>query len=242
MTIKTISPHTPVQYVMGQTKFCGLDLFVDENVFIPRPETETLVQAALEMIGSRVSGNGSRVTGNGVRILDLCTGSGCIAVSLASKLWTNGRPDCTIVACDISDGALMIAQQNALRHGVSDRIRFLRSDLFESVDGTFDLIVTNPPYVAGYEFVELQEEVLKEPRIALDGGSDGLAFYRRIIPQAAGRLRPEGYLVMEIGYDQADQIEAIIGDTENIALIEVRPDQYGIERVVVAKEFYTKNG
>lgn len=222
--VKTIEPYTPVQYVMGRTKFCGLEMLVDENVLIPRPETEVLVETALEIINER------RTANDEWRVLDLCTGSGNIAIAL-----TKNAPDCTIVASDISRDALNVAKRNAVLNGVEDRIEFLNSDLFNNITGKFDIIVSNPPYIARWEFAGLQKEVLKEPRIALDGGEDGLDFYRNITACCIANLNKNGFLIFEIGFGQKKEIVDIINKTGLFKVIEIRKDQNGIDRVIVAR-------
>ena len=221
-----VLPHTPIQYIMGTTKFCGINFLVDERVLIPRPETEMLVEVAEEFFYER------RKTKDERRILDLCTGSGCIAISLTKRL-----PDCKIVASDISDEALEVARWNADSKDGAGRIKFIKSDLFEYIDGKFDIIVSNPPYIARYEFYTLQKEVLEEPRIALDGGEDGLDFYARILRDAPYYLNDGGYLVMEMGYGQRRSIEKMINRTVGLQVVEVRKDYNGIDRVIIARRF-----
>lgn len=242
--MKTVTPHTPLQYILGTTKFCGLDFVVNESVMIPRPETEVLVETVKELAFSL------KGTARSLKILDLCTGSGNIAVSLANSLMarpcspstlseaeglTKGGLDCKIVASDISQEALDVAMLNADRHGASGRVEFIRSNLFDNINGQFDIIVSNPPYVARKEFTELQKEVLMEPRIALDGGDDGLDFYRMIISAAPTYLRRGGYLAMEIGYGQSYGVKEIIAEAGSLEFIETREDQYSIDRIVVAR-------
>jgi release factor glutamine methyltransferase len=219
-----VKPFTPLQYVLGKEKFFGLSFMVNEDVFIPRPETEILVQTVLETI------NESRITNDERRILDLCTGSGCIAISL-----TKNARKCRIFASDISEDALKIARDNARMNGVSEDISFIKSDLFKDIKGKFDIIASNPPYVAQHEFETLQKEVLKEPRIALDGGEDGLDFYRKIFEHAPAYLNNGGYIVAEIGYGQRDRIKDIIGGIKGFELIDVKEDQYSIDRVIKAR-------
>ncbi|MFA5085198.1 MAG: peptide chain release factor N(5)-glutamine methyltransferase [Candidatus Omnitrophota bacterium] len=222
--IKMVEPYTPLQYIMGKEKFFGFDFIVNEDVLIPRPETEVLVERALGII------NAVRCTQRAVRILDLCTGSGNIAISL-----TKNAPDCRMFASDISEKALEVARLNARLNGVSDNISFIKSDLFENVGGEFDIIVSNPPYIARYEFETLQKEVLKEPLLALDGGADGLNFYRRIFNAACGYLAHNGYCVMEIGFGQLPAIKNIIESAKGFKFIDAIVDQYGINRVIVAQ-------
>jgi len=225
--IKTIEPHTPLQYIIGKEKFFGLDFMVNEHVLIPRPETEILVETALHTIDA------IRNTQYAVRILDLCTGSGNIAISLMSL--TKNAADCRIVASDISERALEVARENARLNGVFNNITFIKSNLFKDIEGRFDLIISNPPYIARNEFDTLPKEVLKEPRSALDGGPDGLDFYRRIFFEAPRYLKHDGYCVVEIGFGQLSAIEDIIGSTKEFKLIEVKKDQYAIDRVIVAQ-------
>ena len=222
--IKTIEPYTPLQYIIGKEKFFGLDFIVNENVLIPRPETEVLVEIALNMIGAMRDNHCT------AQILDLCTGSGNVAISL-----TKNAPDCKIVASDISGDAIETAKDNARLNGVFEKITFTKSDLFQDVKGKFDLIVSNPPYIARHEFETLQKEVLKEPMLALDGGMDGLDFYRRIFGGASGHLTHGGYCIAEIGFGQLQAVKEIIERTKEFKLVETRVDQYGIDRVVVAQ-------
>lgn len=242
--MKTVEPNTPIQYIIGKTEFCGLDIRVDERVLIPRPETEALVQAVRELIASRYADCGD------LAILDLCTGSGNIAISLARGMstrsispginpepvegLTNSNGECTIVASDISPDALDLARVNAQANGAAGRIAFIESDLFGSIDSRFDIIVSNPPYIARHEFATLQPEVLQEPRIALDGGEDGLDYYRRILKGCEAHLKRGGCVAMEMGYGQRRRIAKMIDETGSLELIAVRPDRAGIERVIVA--------
>ncbi len=220
--IKTVEPYTPLQYIIGKEKFFGLDFIVNEYVLIPRPETEVLVQTALELIKATRNKRCS--------VLDLCTGSGNIAISL-----TKNAADCRIVASDISGDALETARENARLNGVFEKIIYTKSDLFSDIDGRFDLVVSNPPYIARHEFETLQKEVLKEPVLALDGGVDGLDFYRRIFKAAPGHLTHGGYCMVEIGFGQLPAIKEIIEETKEFKFIETKIDQYGIDRVVVTQ-------
>ena len=221
--MKTVAPFTPVQYIMGSTEFCGLDIKVNEDVLIPRPETEILVSVVTDLV------NNSQPTVRSKRILDLCAGSGNIAIALTKKL-----SDCKIVASDISEKALAIARENAESHQAGS-IEFIKSNLFYDLNGLFDIIVSNPPYISGPEFAELQEEVLKEPRIALYGGEDGLDFYRRIFGAAGKFLNDGGYVAVEIGYGQAGAIKDICENVEGFKVAEIKKDLSCINRVIVAK-------
>jgi release factor glutamine methyltransferase len=178
----------PVAYLLGEHEFWGLPFTVDPNVLVPRPDTETLIEVA-------------RARG-GQRVLDLCTGSGAIAIALAKEL-----PAAQIVATELSPEAAAIATKNAERNQVKDRVDIRVGDLFAPVAGErFDLIVSNPPYIATAVIATLSPEVRREPKLALDGGADGLAFYDRICAAAREYLVPGGALVVEHGFDQADAV------------------------------------
>lgn len=234
--MNAVAPHTPIQYIIGKAEFCGLDISVDGRVLIPRPETEMLVDAA-----ARSAGNLS-LTRSPVRILDLCTGSGNIAIALMVRLsspsilnkaeaLTKGLTNCTISASDISEDALEVARINAARNGLSARIDFVRSDLFSRLEGDFDIIVSNPPYIARSEFGTLPEEVLREPHIALDGGGDGMDFYRKIIPESRLHLNSGGHILMEVGYGQAWAVADML-DSNSYVEVGVEKDFNGIDRIV----------
>lgn len=229
--MKTVAAHTPIQYVMGKTEFCGLFFSVDERVLIPRPETEMLVEIACDL-AVRMSERGLAP-----EILDLCTGSGNIAVSLLSKIRSLTKPitNCKIIASDVSPEALEVARKNAIGNGIYKGIEFVESDLFGAIDGKFDIIASNPPYIARDEFPTLQEEVLKEPRIALDGGDDGFDFYRRIAEALPKHLKRGGLAVIEIGFGQSGTVEEIIGKSGSIKVTGIRKDHAGIDRVVIAE-------
>jgi len=222
--IKPIKPFTPVQYVMGHSEFHGMDFLVDERVLIPRPETEILVDVAIDII------NELQAASKKIRVLDLCTGSGNIAIALTKKIH-----DCKMVASDISDEALEVAKINAKRQDVSDRIEFIKSDLFADIKGKFDLIVSNPPYISKPEYSTLQKEVLMEPRVAFDGGDDGLDFYRKIIPESKKYLKKNGYIVFEIGFGQKKDICAIVEKDKDYKVTKVTIDHNEIDRIIAAK-------
>ncbi|NLL79228.1 MAG: peptide chain release factor N(5)-glutamine methyltransferase [Clostridiales bacterium] len=207
--------HIPLQYLTGVQEFMGLEFQVNENVLVPRQDTEVLVEEAVRFLH------------DGMRILDMCTGSGCILLSLLH--YSN---DCEGVGADISESALAVAKQNAERIGVSEAVRFVRSDLFSDVEGKFDMIISNPPYIRTDVIPTLMEEVREhEPMEALDGGDDGLFFYRRIIEEAPAYLNGGGQLFFEIGYDQADAVMILLASAgfKDIALVQ---DFAGNDRVV----------
>ena len=183
----------PVAYLLGEHEFWGLPLHVDASVLVPRPDTETVIEVARAVIADRAAP---------CRLLDLCTGSGAIALGLAKEL-----PAATVIATDISAEAVAIATKNAERNKLSDRITVRHGDLFAPVAGeTFDLIASNPPYIATAVLATLSAEVRREPVLALDGGADGLVFYDRICREAASYLVPGGALVVEHGFDQAETV------------------------------------
>lgn len=191
----------PLQYITHLQEFMGLNFYVDENVLIPQPDTEILVEQALEKIQS--------VEKQKIQILDLCTGSGAIAISIANQLQTIAQimqeKEYQIVATDISDQALEVAKKNATQKQV--QIQFLQSNIFSNLKGReFDVIVSNPPYIETRIIETLSKEVKQEPRIALDGGEDGLKFYREILENAKRYLKKDGYVLVEIGYDQGEKI------------------------------------
>ena len=223
--IRRRAERQPLQYLLGTQEFRGLEMAVTPDVLIPRPETELLVEATLQAV----------LDIRGPRVLDVGTGSGCIAVSLA-----RGRSDATVVAVDISAPALAVAWANALCHGVGDRIRFVQGDLLTafsvSPDGVFDVIVSNPPYVPAGELDELQPEVAwYEPRLALAAGTDGLDYHRRLLRGAPELLKGGGHLVLELGRGQADQVRRLSQQTGAFISLECRKDAAGIERVLVAR-------
>jgi release factor glutamine methyltransferase len=216
----------PTQYLTGKQEFWGLEFAVTSAVLIPRPETEHVVEAALARLGA------SR-TKESLRIVDVGTGSGCIAVALAKEL-----PRAALVATDISGDALAVAQENAVRHGVAERIEFLECNLLEAIAGQrgqFDLIVSNPPYVARSEESDLPRDVREhEPHSALFGGPSGTEIYAPLIAHAAELLHPGGWLVMEIGFGAEEQIRALLEPSHEWTAIEVTNDLAGIPRVVSA--------
>lgn len=192
IALKKRAEHVPLQYIVGETEFMGLKFKVNSNVLIPRQDTETLVEEALKVVKP------------GMRILDLCTGSGCIIISILHNV-----TDVEGYAIDISKQALNVAKENAKLNDVS--VMFERSDLFDNVTGTFDIIVSNPPYIRTEEIVKLMPEVQTfEPMEALDGKEDGLYFYREIVAKCKDYLNPDGRILFEIGYDQGEDVSALL--------------------------------
>lgn len=192
IALKKRAEHVPLQYIVGETEFMGLKFKVNSSVLIPRQDTETLVEEVLKEMKP------------GMQVLDLCTGSGCIIISIL-----HNAPGAVGAAIDISKQALNVAKENARQNGVS--VDFEQSDLFHNVVGTFDVIVSNPPYIPSAEVVKLMPEVGEfEPLEALDGKEDGLYFYREIIGSCRDYLKPEGRIFFEIGFDQAEAVSKML--------------------------------
>lgn len=212
----------PMAYILGRCEFWGLELEATPAVLIPRPETEQIVEEAL----ARFAG-----TGGPDRILDIGTGSGCLAVALAREF-----PRARVVATDVSRAALDVAARNARRHDVETRVAFVRGSLFAPVEGRFDLMVSNPPYVPDGDRAALQPETRDhEPALALFAGPDGLEVIRPMMARARPHLRPGGWLLFEFGFGQADAVGALIeatGPWDDVALV---PDLQGIPRTAVVR-------
>lgn len=219
--IEDRSEHTPLQHITGEQEFMGYSFLVNEHVLIPRQDTEVLVEEAMKVIRP------------GMRILDMCTGSGCILLSILKM----EKERCYIsdlegTGADISGDALKVAEKNRERLVVD--ATFLQSDLFENISGeeTYDVIVSNPPYIQTSVIEGLEEEVrLHDPYIALDGKEDGLFFYRKIIEDAKKYLKPQGWLLFEIGYDQAEAVSQLM-EVAGYEQIIVKKDLAGLDRVV----------
>jgi release factor glutamine methyltransferase len=218
----------PVAYIIGRREFWSLTFKVTPDVLIPRPETEILVAEALKVLSS------TGRTASPFRILEMGTGSGAISVVLARAF-----PSASLVATDLSAKALVVAQENASRLGVGERIQFLRGDLFVPLENesAFELIITNPPYIAEDDFPSLPPEVRGfEPRLALDGGKDGLNFFRRVLPRVGEFLSPGGWFLAEIGAGQEGKIRQITEGNAEIVSCGFVPDLAGIERVFKARK------
>ncbi len=219
--IKKLIEGVPLQHITHQQEFMKLMFYVDENVLIPRPDTEVLVEEVIKLAKSI----------NAKKILDLCTGSGAIAVSLAKYIEGS-----QITATDISRKALSIAKLNATNNDVEDRITFVSSDLFQNIsEEKYDIIVSNPPYIKRKVIKTLDEEVKREPIIALDGGNDGLDFYKKIIGNAYQYLKYKGYLCLEIGYDQKDEVIDLINKEEKYIDTYSKKDLFDNDRIVITK-------
>ncbi len=216
--IRQRAEHIPLQQLTGEQGFMGLTFSVNEHVLIPRQDTEILVEEVLKELH------------DGMRVLDMCTGSGCILLSLLH--YSN---DCEGLGVDLSAEALEVAGRNVLKvltPEKAEHAHFLQSDLFEKVEGKFEIIVSNPPYIASAEVEKLMPEVRDhEPRMALDGTEDGLYFYRRIIEEAGKHLVSSGMLFFEIGYDQGQAVSELMR-TEGYCDVQVVQDYAGLDRVV----------
>lgn len=216
--IKRRSLHEPCQYILGSCWFYGLEFSVNENVLIPRQDTEVLVEEALNCVPENAS------------VLDLCTGSGAIAVAMKAA-----RPDLTVLAVDLSEAALNVAKQNAEQNGVD--VRFLRSDLFAAIDPSekFDLIVSNPPYISNTEYEFLMPEVKEfEPPLALVAGEEGLDIYRRLVAEAPEHLKENGVLLVEIGCSQGGPVSELFREA-GFRNLKVLKDLAGLDRVVFGR-------
>ena len=214
--INDIKNGMPIQYITNKQEFMKLNFYVDKNVLIPQPDTEILVEKAIEICNNH---------GNDIKILDLCTGSGAIGISIAKNI-----KNAKVYATDIKNTVIDIAKQNAKQNNV-DNIEFIVSDMFENIqEKDFDIIVSNPPYIETDVIKTLPTEVRNEPIIALDGGKDGLKFYKIILSEYKEYLKKDGYLLLEIGYNQAKSVGELIN--LNYSIIE---DLAGNDRVIIIK-------
>ena len=203
--IKEVKDGKPLQYITNKQVFYDSEFYVDENVLIPQPDTAFVVDKALNFLFSM---NLDRP----LKILDLCTGSGAIAIIISKKL-KEKNIEFEMTASDISNGALKVAMTNAEKIVSDTKIRFVLSNLFDEINGKFDMIISNPPYVKSDDIGKLSLDVQNEPHIALDGGNDGLEFYKRISKQVDNYLSDNGYLVLEIGYDQGKEVCELFNDS-----------------------------
>lgn len=215
--VKRRAEGIPLQHILGEVEFCGHIFTCDARALIPRPETELLVELVLKESKAAAS------------ILDVATGSGVIGLSLALA-----RPDIAVTLCDISTDALSLATANAMRHGIADKVKRKESDLIDSVEGIFDVIVSNPPYIPTSDIGTLSREVQNDPVLALDGGPDGLRIVEKLIKASLARLSPGGLLALEIGHDQAARVVDIL-QTHNFRDIVVHRDYQDVERFVFSR-------
>lgn len=215
--VKRRSEGIPLQHILGTAEFCGHTFTCDARGLIPRPETEQLVELILKSSPDAAS------------ILDVGTGSGVIAISLALA-----RPTAKVSACDLLPAALSLAQENAARHQLGDRIAFFQSDLLAAISDTFAVIAANLPYIPTADISDLSREVQKDPLTALDGGPDGLALVERLVAEAKSRLVPGGLIALEIGHDQAERVMALLA-ANNYRDIAAHRDYQDIQRFVLAR-------
>ena len=219
--IKILKKGIPIEHITHQKEFMKLNFFVDKNVLIPRQDTEILVEEVIK-IAKRI---------NAKKILDLCTGSGAIAVSLAKYL-----PQTEITAIDISNDALKIAKKNAVSNNVENQITFISSDMFTNLnEEKFDIIVSNPPYIKTNVIKELDIQVKNEPYIALDEGEDGLDFYKKIINESYQYLKCNGYLCLEIGFDQKFDVIELIENAEKFEGTYSKKDLFDNDRIIITR-------
>lgn len=219
--IRRRAERIPLQHITGEQEFMGFSFRVNEHVLIPRQDTEILVEEALEVLKPKME------------ILDLCTGSGCILLSLLKLGEKRGIAGLRGTGADISREALKVAEENGRRLEIpGDQLAWVRGDLFEKLEGPFDLLVSNPPYIPSGELSGLQEEVrLHDPALALDGHEDGLYFYRRIAAEAGKYLRDGAFLMLEIGWDQGEAVRGLL-EAAGYQEVEVKKDLSGNDRVV----------
>lgn len=219
--INKIKNGYPLQYITKNQEFMKLNFYVDESVLIPQPDTEILVEKVLEICKKEY-------IGKTMKILDLCTGSGAIAISI-KKYMDNAE----ITATDISSDALKIAEKNAKQNNVE--IRFIQSDMFKNINDEYDIIVSNPPYIETENLKTLPKDVQNEPLIALDGGTDGLDFYREIAKNAHKHIKINGYLILEIGYNQKNSVINILEKQNKYKNIVCIKDLANNDRIIISK-------
>lgn len=222
LLIKELINGKPLQYITNYQEFMKLDFYVDENVLIPRADTEILVEEVINICNQNVDKD--------YEILDLCAGSGAIGISIAKYV-----DESKVLETDISTEALEIAHKNAMTNGVHKKINFIHSNMFQNIQGKFDIIVSNPPYIRTDIIKMLDKEVQNEPHNALDGGKDGLDFYRIIVDNAYKYLKPNGHICLEIGYDQKEQVIELLNKSNRYINIDSKKDLYGNDRIVIAE-------
>jgi release factor glutamine methyltransferase len=222
--VKERGRRVPLAYILGTQPFCGHEIKVSPAVLVPRPETEGLVECAVDVARTRLpSGT--------LHIVDIGTGSGCIPVAIAHAL-----PDAVLYATEISPQALRVAEENFRSHGIEARVRLVREDLFKGggAPAWADMVVCNPPYIPSKEIPDLEPELHHEPVLALDGGKDGLEAIRAVVTDSPRMLKPGGWLLLEIGFGQAAKVREIL-ERRGLRDVEVRKDLAGIERVCVSR-------
>ncbi len=219
--IQKIIEGIPMQYITHKQEFYGIPFYVDENVLIPQPDTEILVEEVVSLAKNQQED-----------ILDIGTGSGAIGIALASNITS-----ANITISDISKKALEIAKKNAIENKVIQKIKLVQSNLFENIEGTFSIIVSNPPYIETEIIKELPKQVQNEPILALDGGKDGLTFYRKLVEEAPNYLRQGGYLCMEIGYNQKKAVLELLQNSPRYQHTYSKKDLSGNDRIIIAQKW-----
>lgn len=221
--IEELIQRKPLQYITKHQEFMKLNFYVDENVLIPRADTETLVEEVINICNKNVDTT--------YKILDLCAGSGAIGISIAKYV-----DNVKVLESDISTKALEIAKNNANKNDVYGKLQFIYSDMFNNIQDKFDIIVSNPPYIKTDIIKTLDKEVQNEPYIALDGGEDGLDFYRIIVDNAYKYLKPNGYICLEIGYDQKEEVIKLLNESNQYTNIRSKKDLYENDRIIIAEK------
>lgn len=222
--IEKLLENNPIEYITNKKEFMNLELYVNQDVLIPRQDTEILVEEVINIF--------QNIKAENIQILDMCTGSGAIAIALAKNV-----EKCIVDAVDISSGALEVVKKNIVKNKVEARVNIINSDLFSKVSNKkYNLIVSNPPYIERNVIENLDKQVQKEPIIALDGGEDGLDFYKKIINEASSYLESNGYLCFEIGYNQKNEVQNLLSNSGKYQNIYCKKDLCGNDRVIIAKK------
>lgn len=222
LAIIEIIQGMPLQYITNSQEFFGIKMYVNENVLIPQPDTEILVQEVLKIIENRNNEN--------IEVLDMCTGSGCIGIAIAKN-----KENIRVSLADISNDAIEVAKINAQNTQTLEKLEFIKTDMFKSIENKYNIIVSNPPYIETSVIKTLDKQVQNEPNIALDGGEDGLIFYKILINEGYKHLKSQGYLCMEIGYNQRQKVVQILNQSEKYTDIYCIKDFSNNDRVVIAK-------
>ncbi|MBO4816511.1 MAG: peptide chain release factor N(5)-glutamine methyltransferase [Clostridia bacterium] len=234
--INRLINNEPIQYITAKQEFYGIEFMINKNVLIPQPDTEILVEEIISICENSILGDKNKT----IHILDLCTGSGAIGIAIAKNI-----ENCNVMLSDISREALNVANMNCKKilggnsyfdtSNVNKKIQTIQSDLFENINDKFDIIVSNPPYIKTDVIKTLPKEVQKEPKLALDGGEDGLEIYKKIINEGYNYLNQDGYLCLEIGYDQKKEVIELLNKSKKYKDIYSKKDLAGNDRIVICK-------